>query len=234
MASAPGVVSAEEAINKTIGPTYTGGPTLYVDNSSYNFIVEYKWEAPLGSELEISYNGGTSFIKTGSQTYTEYSYPYNYLNTDMAKPDVTAARSYNLLTGYATGATTTEHNEEGESDIFQHTVYGWRTKYKAVNGLSRTQITDQDIPTKYDQNLFIWNHNGSKGDTIVASVKYKNYIADLEVKIPGSLTTKTDDVMLGDYKFQIRTGHKRCSIRVNKAGMKAYDVIFVFGVRKKT
>lgn len=204
----------------------------------YNCAVMYSWSASNGN-LQLKYGLNDTYKDMGSNTYTEYAFPrYTVASQDMNDPydDFASRCEPNYKFGRSISGTTVssemnigwdQYNKAKEYYIER---YSYNCKYACVGYLVKTHITEQNVPTKYDQDLFVWEHNGSKKQIIKATIKYKDQISNIEVEIPPMLKLNTSKVTLNGVTFYLRSGYKKCSIKTDEDNIKAADLHFAFGV----
>lgn len=209
------VENAEEDIAVYSAPAV---PTLYVE--TFNTAVVYNWKVGQG--------GDKLYLKNYNLTYDTYDVVYREIvfarkyygkNCD---PYYFEAKSYSTTTNLYSDTITLEKQVTEDGTV----RYGFDSNY-SVNMYFDAMVNY--VPTSFDQNGFIWNHGGSNGRIIKATIMYNDYISDIEVKIP-LLGYKTSQAILNGVKFELRTGPNRCSIRTTKSDLSRTGLKFAFAV----
>lgn len=205
-----------------------GAPSLVIQQ--YYTAVAFRWTAgENGTEIAISGNN-QDYIRMGTRTFNEYAFTELFRANDTeCRPQYWYAKSYNPSIGYssATTAIYDTYDDEGNktgNDVVRNCIY------PVANGMVLTNTTI-DVPTKFDQNEFIWDHKAGNGDVIKGTVKIDDkYISNIEVTIPW-IAYRTSSVTLNGITIYLRTGPNRCSIRVDSAGVTATRLVFSFGIQ---
>ena len=199
-------------------------PSVTHDNTRYNMVVIYEWVAGTGGDNVALSSSYQYFTSMGSAMYREYEFP-NATGTNHCDPDYYLGKSYYSITNkYSYNTKSLEHTVGG------NVRYGYDARYSAVGMFDYLKVNvGTEVPTSYDQANFIWTHNAYTGEIIKGTIEYNGEIVDIEVEVPW-VGYKTTDVVVGGYRFYLRTGPSRCSIKVGQSGVDAARLNFAFGI----
>ena len=220
--------TTSRSINEISTQTSIAAPTVIWDNTQYNMIVRYDWRVGRGGDDLAMSRNWQYYNLIGDVIYRTYEFP-EYVGTNHCDPDYFLGKSYNSsLKVYSSSYTSLEHDVDmGEYILVR---YGYESKYSAVGRFAHWSFgSESTIPTSYDQDHYIWNHNSSNGHKIKGTIAYQDQLADIEVTIPW-IGYKTSSVVINGETFYLRTGPNRCSIKAQSSNLYAYKLNFFFGI----
>lgn len=188
--------------------------------------VKYIWDVGTGgTDLEYTTNY-VDYIKVGATHFENIFFPNSPNTKNCDDRRYYQFRSYNENTGLHSDYITLEC-----SDYELGTIrYGRDCKYNLVERFQYNQFSpDKALPTEFDQDKCIWNHNSGFNHTIKATISYNGYISDFDLWIPW-IGYSTTSISLGNTDFELRSGPWKCSLRAKANNVKAIDVKFGFGI----
>ncbi len=194
---------------------------------AYNMVVKYDWTVGAGGDkLEMSRN--FNYFESNGVRYIVYQFPNN-LGSKNCDPEYFRGRSCLTSTNEYSEVTSLEHLVK-ISDSRYETRYGYDCKYIPVGRFEKAQIVPENkIPTSYNVEKFYWYHTGGTGQTIKATIEYDGVLGDISLKIP-LLGYKTASVTIDGITFALRTGPKKCSLKVDRSDLPAWKLNFAFGL----
>lgn len=90
-------------------------------------------------------------------------------------------------------------------------------------------LPTQLMPTDFDQEYCIWNHNSNVGHTIKCSIMYNNEISDVEINIPWIGYTWAS-VQVDNFEFELRSGPWKFSLRSKQNNVLGMNIKFGWSV----
>lgn len=212
------LLSTKSLSNEIQAPTFNH----YV----YNVAVLYEWNVGTGgNDLEYCYNY-VDYISVNSPSFKNFRFATDYNSKNCDDLRYYQFRSVNTLTGDYSESITLESNSYEPGTV----RYGLNCKYNLIGRFLEYKFqSDADLPTNFDQENCIWDHNSGFNHTIKATIAYQGYYVDFDLWIP-LFGYKTTTVTLGTTEFELRTGPWKCSLRAKNSGVKAINVQFGFGV----
>lgn len=207
--------------------TTVSAPTLNI--VQYNCAVAFNWTVGQGGD-ELYYAGmnGQYFTSIGSATYSEIAFP-SALNTKSCDPTKKYWKSYSTSTNTFSDSRSS-YTQIDHGDHIQ-TTFARDCRYTIKGNFKHWQWgVGTNLPTDYGNNSMLkWAHGGKNKNIVKATVAYKGYIGDFQIKIP-VLGYQWAGITIGPYEFQMRTGPKYLYFRAVSGGIVGSAVSFAFAV----
>lgn len=105
--------------------------------------------------------------------------------------------------------------------------HGIDCRYQYIDKYNYVMSSGGDLPTKYDQQDFVWEHHSGSSAILKGTISYNNAIADIQVNVPW-IGLNTSTATVGGVTFSFRTGPNKCSIKVSQSGITSASFRFAF------
>ena len=217
----------KDKVDLNVNSSSIEAPSVIWDNTQYNMIVCYTWRVGNGGDDIAMSSNQQSYRLVGDVVYRTYEFPER-AGTNHCDPDYYIGKSYNSSTKtYSSSYTSLEH--EVDMGTYISVRYGYDARYTCVDTYTYWVNGVGNVPTSFDKEHFIWNHNSGSGKTIKDTFAFQDQLADINLQIP-IFGYKTASITIKGETSYLRTGPNKCSIRAESSNIHTYDIRFAFGI----